>query len=151
MAELLRAAPRGCPLLCLDDWNVDQFPASAADPWPSLVARQKKDMEERALLLAFGDVFDCELVEPTSVRSLPSGIWRSDAACAPITRVPWCGTFESLIRPSCLDYALLHDVHHGGLAADWRIGVADHPAISLQVMVKMQCAVPAKRQWIVAE
>ena len=151
VAMLVRSAPAGVPTVVCGDFNIDLLPAAEYDPWHDLHNRQQRHKDERAMLCALQEALNLEEQCALEVQGLPEGRWRELAAVVPFSRVPWSEEDDCEVRASLLDYALVRGVQVAKSAIDWRLLVADHAAVTLELGWIAQMPRRPKRCWKVAE
>ena len=139
IAFLLRQRPWGSKVLVAGDWNVDQLPTLAIDPYADHAERAVHHMAERLLVQSLADRFRLEVNISGMVCSTPGGPFDDVCFMAPVTRIP-TGQPASYSLPSLLDYGLSTDgyvketrVHWEGVPADHAmVTFSTHSATSLQ-------------------
>ena len=92
-----------------------------------------------------------ELLLPQAVEGSPVGRWHDHTQRAPFTRVPYEGSFEEFVRPSCLDYCMVRHCQVDRCHADWRLSPADHCPVITDVAAVLLPSASEKRCWTVAE
>ena len=126
-------------LLVAGDWNVDQLPTLAIDPYADHAERAVHHMAERVLVQSLANRLRLEVNIPGMVCSTPGGPFDDVCFMAPVTRIP-TGQPASYSLPSLLDYGLSTDgyvketrVHWEGVPADHAmVTFSTHSATSLQ-------------------
>ena len=68
-----------------------------------------------------------------------------------MTRVSFEGSFEELCRPSCLDYCMVRHCEVDRCCADWRLALADHAPVVVNLTAVLLPQPPIKRCWTVKE
>lgn len=101
---LARSRPRPSPLLMVGDWNADQLPAMASDPWSDRPRRGEHHAEERQMLASMCQALGIHIHTPDEVLSFPTGPFAEEAMKGPITRTPQGQACQTDI-PALLDYA----------------------------------------------
>ena len=145
-AHLLRMRPWGSKILVVGDFNVDQLPISASDPFPDSPHRSLHHHFERLRLQSWSDHFRLAYVEPQCVFSSPGGPFNEACMVAPITRIPVGQTSDSCL-PSLIDYGFASKDLVASCAIHWDGVPADHAIISFSL--KLGCALQRgkKTRW----
>ena len=134
-SSLIRSRKRGTDCIVLGDFNVDQLPVLAGDPWSGLPGRAGHHSFERNLLHAFCERFRLSVEMPKRVVGECAGEHRLVSALCPLTRIP---TGEQLGVPSLLDYGLASPGIILDSAVDWEIAMADHGAYCCEARISVQ-------------
>ena len=147
MQDIMTLASSRCKtarLYAVGDFNVDQLPSLAADPWPG-PDRLQHHSERRSLLLSLAEhlgvhcqIPDCGLnfdfgnLPPNLIELTPEGL-----PVPPVSRVP---TEHQQGLPSLLDYALVDDRESTRSDLIWLDHHSDHACLVLSLDL-----VPGKR------
>jgi len=146
LAHLLKHRPWASKVLIVGDWNIDQLPTTALDPYSHLPWRDLHHAVERLRLDALAERFHLDVNIPSRVCSAPGGPFNTDCWYAPISRIP-VGDSCANSYPSLLDYALSSP----GLVQDstlhWHGMPADHAMNAVVINSKMAFHRPGKTNW----
>ena len=88
LAQGVRKRRRAKTKIVVGDWNIDQLPALANNPWCDSVGREERHHTLRTCLRSLTDALNLELVIPEEVASGPGGPFALEALMAPISRIP---------------------------------------------------------------
>ena len=132
VAWLLRQRPWGSRVLVAGDWNVDQLPSFAADPYAEKPGRETHHQGERVLVQTLADKFRLSLSLPEMVWSSPGGPFDDICSCVPISRIP-TGECTGYHLPSLLDYGLGSHMFVKSCGLHWEGVPADHALITFSV------------------
>ena len=129
VAYLLQHRPWGSKVLVAGDWNVDQLPACAADPYSERPRREEHHQAERVLVQTLADRFRLSFMLPEMVCSTPGGPFGEGCGLAPISRIP-TGECTTYCLPSLLDYGLSSKGFAKDCKLHWEGTPADHACIT---------------------
>ena len=132
VAFLLRHRPWGSKVLVAGDWNVDQLPALADDPYAQNEGRAFHHQAERVLLHTLADRFRLTVTLPDMVCSTPGGPFDHICAMAPISRIP-TGECVEYSLPSLLDYGLSSSRFVKASKLHWEGAPADHGFVTFSL------------------
>jgi len=118
-------------LLC-GDWNCDQLPVCADDPFAAELGRKSRHRYERNYLKALLDRMGVSVCLPRLWAPCQPPFVRSYSDCV-VTRMP----SDPLQRPSVLDYAAAN-MYVTPALAEWTLWQSDHAAIRYTFSVPMQ-------------
>ena len=144
-AFLIRNRPWGSKVVFIGDFNVDQLPALAVDPFADLPGRYSHHSDERLRLTTFADKFGLDLEIPEMVVSTPGGPFGDMCAFAPISRIP-AGEQASTMLPSCLDYCMASPNLVQTSEVHWEGVPADHALVAFTVDAAVVCCNSGKRR-----
>ena len=83
-AWMVKRRPYGTKVLAVGDWNVDQLPTLANDPFADCPGREWHHWQERARLDFCADQLRLEIVLPQVVASIPGGPFAPHCSLAPL-------------------------------------------------------------------
>ena len=132
IAFLLRHRPWGSRVLVAGDWNIDQLPPLAIDPFSDHPGRDQHHQAERVLVQSLVDRFHLSLFVPEVVCSTPGGPFDDACRASPITRIP-VGEAASYCSPSLLDYAAASENLVTESRIHWHGVPADHALVTFSI------------------
>ena len=132
IAFLLRHRPWGSRVLVAGDWNIDQLPSLAIDPFSDHPGRDQHHQAERVLVQSLVDRFHLSLFVPEVVCSTPGGPFDDACRASPITRIP-VGEAASYCSPSLLDYAAASENLVTESHIHWHGVPADHALVTFSI------------------
>ena len=127
VAYLLRKRPWGSKLLAAGDWNIDQLPTFASDPFAHLPGRDHHHEIERDRLQSLVARYRLQYTLPEVVVSFPGGPFCDACTVAPITPV---GDTVHFSVPSFLDYGFSSRNCVKESKTHWEGVPADHAIIT---------------------
>ena len=146
VASLLKKRPWGSKICAIGDWNVDQLPSLAIDPFSESPERSWHHFDERERLNSFADRFRLCLHIPDMVCSIPGGPFADVCWRTPITRIP-VGLAAQYTSPSLLDYALCSPDTIDFCRVHWDGAPADHAIIDYSVNHRVAFRRVPKTTW----
>ena len=151
LADLSTLLPKQHSLhkfLIVGDWNVDQLPTLAGDPWKNLPQRSSHHLERRVVLESFLKAHSLELCLPECSRGVPDSFFDDECLGAPISRVPSELQHRTLGHlPSLLDYGAKSKHVSTRCSIVWDARVGDHAWEVFDVDCKAQIRHFYKSRW----
>ena len=139
-AFLAKRRRRGSHAVFIGDFNVDQLPTMASDPWAEISNRENHHAWERAVLDEFAEAMHVGIVLPERSEGVPVSRFAEQALHTTVTRVP-IGGQKGL--PSLLDFCLLGEGCSGTSWLSWDVASGDHAAMFLE----LQCPFKVLPRW----
>ncbi|CAK0910579.1 unnamed protein product [Prorocentrum cordatum] len=141
-----RGRPWGSTVVMIGDWNADQLPDLAGDPFAGLPARDDHHAAERDRLQSLVDRFAMQIELPQEVVSVPGGPFAEQCILSPITRIP-VGDQVLTTIPSCLDYAIAQPGAITKSIVCWRGAPADHAIVTFELACRGALQRGHKSSW----
>ena len=141
-----RRFPRNAQRLFLGDWNVDQMPSFALDPFAALPGRESHHRERRNTLMSWASAHNLRIEFPQSdLKRMPECISEELLfSGVPFTRMPQ-GLQDAL--PSCLDYAFSSSDFVSDSSFSWRDVPGDHAIVAFVCELRFNVKARRKQKW----
>ena len=141
-----RCFPRNAQRFFFGDWNVDQMPSFAQDPFVALPRRESHHRERRDLLVAWASAHKlCLQLPQCDLQRMPECISEELLfSGVPFTRMPQ-GLQDAF--PSCLDYAFSSSDFVSNSSFSWRDVPGDHAIVAFVCELRFNIKARRKMKW----
>ena len=130
LEDIFSLLPRGNCLnkfVVVGDWNVDQLPTLAVDPFADSIGRSNHHFDRRQVLNAWLEAHKLDLTLPEVWFGVPQCFADEFCIRAPISRVPKFVQFSTLGHiPSLLDYGASSSNTVLSSSIEWENRISDH-------------------------